>query len=206
MPILYINPLSVDSYASTTYQVTGRIRDLLARSAPNSLLIQKLSNKVLSLEPFLKPTFLYPTIPVKSSPRFKIVSDLLSNASNPRDSNFYIQSCLEIDKHGYSRYKSTTLKDPNEVLEFIKFYSVKLLGPIELGEELPEFIIDKDLRVLKASRVNHRFCARHFTEDPSPIPVKIAGIHIAGILRHLNFPLNAAITSTIHRAIDSLDP
>lgn len=199
-----INPLSITHYAVTSYQLTGPVRDLLIKRVPNTIYTQKFFQFLLKLEPFVKPAFLYPSVPIASSPRYQIVSDILSNSRTPTSSYFYRHHNNLIDSQGFSRFKNTFFRTPSDILSFLKFYESKLTEPIDDQYQLPELLLDQNLNLLKASRVNHRFCAKHFLNDPTPIRFKISGVHYKALFKHPFSDLNKSVSLAIQASLQLL--
>jgi hypothetical protein len=185
--LIFIDPVSVTEHCQTSYQITGPIRDSIVN---NRLLPSKLSKslgwRILNLEPFIKPWFGYETLALSKVDKYKNVEELIALEGNYKESSWYLSLRQTLIDFGVVRHKGIVINNFIELDSLFETYllpliqSIKINGFLIKNQQIPEVIVGNDLRLLKASRANHRFfIARKL--GINRIPVKISGVHIGAM-------------------------
>ena len=179
-----IDPQKVHQHATTSYQVTNQYYKRVdnSRLLPNAVKA-RLSHQFFRLEPFIKNSFNYGPKDIWAMPTYIKISNFIDE-SKVQNTNWYEILSRELEGRGYARHKDNKLSSTTEIKEFLLFYRRNVVFSLQKDGfkkndpilEMPTVLIDKNKKILKGSKGNHRFAIAKKLGMEN-FPVVICGTH-----------------------------
>jgi hypothetical protein len=176
---VWIDPKDIKLH-TTSYQNVGGLYDAVVKLPPKAY-SQRVGNKILKMESFIKPT-LKKVKKIEETSWHKLIENY-SKASSYEASYWYKKLSYELTTTGVARHKNIIMKSDYDIAQFFESYvnglfsSIARQGIIHNSQIFTEcgVIIDHDGSFVKASHGNHRFAIARIAGNRK-VPCIVEGI------------------------------